>query len=219
LQNSGCEEEGGMAGIAGPRLIEAGIDEVGRGCLAGPVYAAAVILPVRHGLKGLADSKALSAAEREALDPQIRAAALAWAIGIASVEEIDRVNILRATFLAMARAVAALGLRPDACVVDGNQAPPLDLPVRTVVGGDALVPGIMAASIIAKVARDAELRRLDAEHPAYGFARHKGYGTPEHQLALRTHGPCAIHRMSFAPCAQSSFRIDVADNRRGTAVD
>jgi ribonuclease HII len=199
-----------MARLAGPRLLEAGIDEVGRGCLAGPVYAAAVILLPRHRLKGLADSKALSPDQREALDPKIRAVALAWAIGIASVEEIDRLNILRATFLAMARAVAGLGLRPEACVVDGNQAPPLDLPVRTVVGGDALVPSIMAASIVAKVARDAELRRLDAEHPAYGFARHKGYATPEHQQALLAHGPCAIHRMSFAPCAQSSFQFPVA---------
>ena len=196
-----------MTRLAG---MEAGIDEVGRGCLAGPVYAAAVILPADHGLRGLADSKALSPGQREALDPQIRASALAWAIGIASVEEIDRLNILRATFLAMARAVAALGLRPDACVVDGNQAPPLELPVRTVIGGDGLVPSIMAASIVAKVARDAELRRLDAEHPAYGFARHKGYGTPEHQQALRLHGPCAIHRMSFAPCAQSRLQLAVA---------
>ena len=199
-----------MAHAAGLRLIEAGIDEVGRGCLAGPVYAAAVILPPRHRLKGLADSKALTAGQREALDPQIRAVALAWAIGIASVEEIDRHNILRATFLAMARAVAALGQRPECCVVDGNQAPPLDLPVRTVVGGDALVPSIMAASIVAKVARDAELHRLDAEHPAYGFARHKGYATPEHQRTLLAHGPCAIHRMSFAPCAQSSFQFAVS---------
>lgn len=182
--------------------ITAGVDEVGRGCLAGPVYAAAVILPARHGLIGLADSKQLSAERRELLAPKIRARALAWAIGSATVEEIDRLNILRATFLAMARAVQALALRPELCLVDGNQVPELGCPVRAIVGGDATVRSIMAASIIAKVARDAELLRLDQQHPHYGFARHKGYGTPEHLAALRRHGPCAVHRMSFTPCAQ-----------------
>lgn len=182
--------------------VTAGVDEVGRGCLAGPVYAAAVILPARHGLIGLADSKQLSAERREQLAPKIHARALAWAIGSATVEEIDRLNILRATFLAMARAVQALALRPELCLVDGNQVPELGCPVRAIVGGDATVRSIMAASIIAKVARDAELLRLDQQHPHYGFARHKGYGTPEHLAALRRHGPCAVHRMSFAPCAQ-----------------
>jgi ribonuclease HII len=182
--------------------LTAGVDEVGRGCLAGPVYAAAVILPQRHGIIGLADSKALTAGQREALVPKIQLRATAWAIGIASVEEIDRLNILRATFLAMARAVQALPLRPELCLVDGNQVPDLGCAVRTVVGGDASVRSIMAASIIAKVARDAELVRLHGEYPHYGFERHKGYGTPEHRAALQQHGPCAIHRMSFAPCAQ-----------------
>jgi ribonuclease HII len=190
-----------------PAALTAGVDEVGRGCLAGPVYAAAVILPQRHGLIGLADSKQLSAERREALAPKIRRRALAWAIGIATVEEIDRINILQATFLAMARAVQALSLRPELCLVDGNQVPQLGCPVRTVVGGDATVRAIMAASIIAKVARDAELARLDAEYPQYGFARHKGYATPEHREALRLHGPCAIHRMSFAPCAQRELDL------------
>jgi ribonuclease HII len=188
----------------------AGVDEVGRGCLAGPVYAAAVILPRRHGIIGLADSKQLSAGQREALVPKIQARALAWAIGIASVEEIDRLNILRATFLAMARAVQALGVKPELCLVDGNQVPELGCAVRTVVGGDATVRSIMAASIIAKVARDAELVRLDQQYPHYGFQRHKGYATPEHLAALQQHGPCAIHRMSFAPCTQTSFQFPVS---------
>ena len=183
-------------------VLTAGVDEVGRGCLAGPVYAAAVILPQRHGIIGLADSKQLSAGQREALAPKIRQRALAWAIGVASVEEIDRLNILRATFLAMARAVQALGMKPELCLVDGNQVPDLGCAVRTVIGGDATVRSIMAASIIAKVERDAELVRLHGQFPHYGFERHKGYGTPEHLAALRQHGPCGIHRMSFAPCAQ-----------------
>lgn len=187
--------------------LTAGIDEVGRGCLAGPVYAAAVILPPRHGIIGLADSKALSAGQREALVPKIRQRAMAWAIGSASVEEIDRLNILRATFLAMARAVQALALRPELCLVDGNQVPELGCAVRTVVGGDASVRSIMAASIIAKVARDAELVRLHQQYPHYGFERHKGYGTPEHRAALQQHGPCAIHRMSFGPCAQMELQL------------
>jgi ribonuclease HII len=193
-----------------PMEVTAGVDEVGRGCLAGPVYAAAVILPRRHGLRGLADSKQLSAAQREELAPRIRERALAWAVGIATVEEIDRLNILRATFLAMARAVQALSLKPELCLVDGNQVPELGCPVRTIVGGDAMVRSIMAASIIAKVARDAELARLHQQYPHYGFARHKGYGTPEHRAALQQHGPCAIHRMSFAPCAQMDLGLPAA---------
>lgn len=188
-----------------PMAVTAGVDEVGRGCLAGPVYAAAVILPPRHGLRGLADSKQLSAGQREALAPRIRERALAWAIGVATAGEIDRLNILRATFLAMARAVEALAPPPQLCLVDGNQVPELGCAVRTIVGGDATVPSIMAASIIAKVARDAELARLHLQYPHYGFARHKGYGTPEHLAALQQHGPCAIHRMSFAPCAQAEL--------------
>lgn len=183
-------------------ILIAGIDEVGRGCLAGPVYAAAVILPDEHGLVGLRDSKKLSARQRERLAPQIQAVARAWAVGIASVEEIDHLNILQATFLAMRRAVQALSLPADECWVDGNQIPDLGVPVRTFVGGDGRVECIMAASIVAKVARDAEMDRLSVHHPQFGFARNKGYGTPDHLRALRAQGPCTVHRRSFAPCAQ-----------------
>jgi len=179
----------------------AGVDEVGRGCLAGPVTAAAVILPRDHGIIGLRDSKKLSAAQRERLTPLICARATAWALGSASVEEIDQLNILQATFLAMRRAVEALAPQPLRCRVDGSQRPPLALPVQMVVGGDALEPAIMAASIIAKVARDAEMAQLDTRCPGYGLARHKGYGTPEHLKALRQLGASVWHRRSFAPCA------------------
>jgi ribonuclease HII len=185
----------------------AGIDEVGRGCLAGPVYAAAVILPLQPQLLGLRDSKALSASAREKLVPQIEQAALAWAIGVATPAEIDEINILQATLLAMRRALAALKIAPDLCRVDGNQNPQLGVATEMVIGGDGLHACIMAASIIAKVARDAEMRRLCAEYPHYGFSRHKGYGTPDHLRALRQHGPCAIHRRSFAPCAQSYLSL------------
>jgi ribonuclease HII len=186
------------------RLI-AGIDEAGRGCLAGPVMAAAVILPADHGLIGLNDSKQLSARARERLFPQIQQRALAWAIASASAAEIDRLNILQANFLAMRRAVAALGLQPGLCRVDGNQDPRLGLPTALVVGGDALHAEIMAASILAKVARDRLLLELDAQYPGYGFAQHKGYGTAAHLAALRRLGPSAEHRMSFAPCAQRTL--------------
>ncbi len=185
----------------------AGIDEVGRGCLAGPVYAAAVILPLDCALPGLRDSKQLSPRARERLVPRIEAAAVAWAIGIASVEEIDRVNILQATFLAMQRAVAALAISPVQCLVDGNRAPPLAVPVRTIVGGDHLEPAIMAASVIAKVARDAELVALDARYPGYGLAHHKGYGTAQHLRALEQIGPCVLHRMTFAPCRRAAAGV------------
>ncbi len=191
----------------------AGIDEVGRGCLAGPVYAAAVILPVTHGLMGLNDSKKLSARQRERLTPLIEAAASAWAIGIATVEEIDRMNILQATFLAMRRAVAALSVQPVLCRVDGSQRPPLDLPVQMIVGGDSSEPSIMAASIIAKVARDAEMQNLDVQYPGYGLAQHKGYGTPQHLAALRECGASVIHRMSFAPCRKAGTVFALNDSR------
>ena len=177
----------------------AGVDEAGRGCLAGPVYAAAVILPADHGLRRLDDSKQLSPAAREKLFPQIQSRALAWAIGTASVEEIDRHNILQANFLAMRRAVAALNRVPALCRVDGNQDPQLGLPTALVIGGDAIHAEIMAASILAKVARDRHLQELDRLYPGYGFALHKGYGTAMHLAALRRLGPCAEHRMSFAP--------------------
>ncbi|MDP3859050.1 MAG: ribonuclease HII [Stagnimonas sp.] len=188
----------------------AGVDEAGRGCLAGPVYAAAVVLPADHGLRGLNDSKQLSPAAREKLFPQIQSRALAWAIGTASVEEIDRHNILQANFLAMRRAIAGLGLVPTRCRVDGNQNPRLDLPTELVIGGDAIHAEIMAASILAKVARDRHLRELDRLYPGYGFALHKGYGTAVHLAALRRLGPCAEHRMSFAPCAQTVLALEEA---------
>lgn len=189
---------------AGADVRIAGIDEVGRGCLAGPVYAAAVILPPDHGLIGLRDSKRLSAAQRERLAMQIRATGFDYAIGIATVAEIDAVNILQATLLAMQRAVAALRQAPTQCLIDGNRAPTLDCPTQTIIGGDDSVEAIMAASIIAKVARDTELSRLDQQYPGYGMAQHKGYGTPLHLAALRQLGPTPIHRLSFAPCAAAA---------------
>lgn len=188
----------------------AGIDEVGRGCLAGPVYAAAVVLPEGHGLIGLKDSKALSALQRERLVPLIEAVALDWAIGIASVEEIDAINILQATFLAMQRAVAALKTVPTLCLIDGSQQPRLPVPIRMVIGGDRTKDAIMAAAIIAKVARDAEMIRLDVQYPGYGLARHKGYGTPAHLQALAQQGASRIHRLSFAPCAVTGLGLPVA---------
>ncbi len=181
----------------------AGIDEAGRGCLAGPVFAAAVILPVDHGISGLKDSKQLSAVQRERLAPVIRARALAFAVAEASVDEIDRLNILQANLLAMRRAVAGLSLQPLLCLVDGNVDPRLGVATRCVIGGDALHAEIMAASILAKVARDAALQQLDSLYPGYGFAQHKGYGTAQHLAALQALGPCAVHRMSFAPCARA----------------
>lgn len=190
-------------------VLVAGVDEAGRGCLAGAVYAGAVILGA-DPIPGLRDSKQLSAARRERLYDDIQRQALAWGIGVADVEEIDRLNILQASLLAMRRAVASLATPPQLALVDGNQAPQLSCAVRTIVDGDATEPAIMAASILAKVARDRELQRLDREYPGYGFAQHKGYGTPQHLAALRSLGPSAIHRMSFAPCAQAQPRFDVS---------
>lgn len=186
----------------------AGVDEVGRGCLAGPVYAAAVILPAVFDLPGLRDSKRLSAAARERLVPLIQTRAVAWAVAAASVEEIDRVNILQATFLAMQRAVAALSPCPTRCLVDGNRAPKLPMAVRTIVGGDDTEAAIMAASVLAKVARDATMVQVEARYPGYGMARHKGYGTPQHLQALQTLGPSPLHRMSFAPCARRALALN-----------
>jgi ribonuclease HII len=176
----------------------AGVDEVGRGPLAGPVVVAAVIL--RRPLAGLADSKQLSVAQRRELDTAIRANAHV-ALAAASVAEIERFNILGATMLAMRRAVLRLGVRPRLVLVDGNRPPRLDLPVRCVVGGDATVPEISAASIVAKVARDALMVRLAQRHPGYGWERNAGYGTPEHLAALRRLGVNHHHRKGFAPCA------------------
>lgn len=188
----------------------AGIDEVGRGCLAGPVFAAAVILPASHTLVGLKDSKQLSAAQRQRMAPLIQHCAVAWALGAASVAEIDQLNILQATLLAMRRAVAALAVKPQLCRVDGNQNPGFAIATEVVIGGDALHAEIMAASILAKVARDAEMQRLDAEYPGYGLAQHKGYGTQQHLGALRALGASAVHRMSFAPCSQAAIQWEEA---------
>jgi ribonuclease HII len=180
-------------------LLIAGVDEAGRGPLAGPVVAAAVILDPARPIVGLADSKKLSAARREQLAAAIRDNALAWALGRAEVAEIDRLNILQASLLAMQRAVAALNVVPAKVLVDGNRCPPLACPCEAIVKGDATVPVIGAASILAKVARDAELRRLHDHYPHYNFAQHKGYPTAAHLEALRRHGPCPEHRRSFAP--------------------
>jgi len=186
-----------------------GIDEAGRGPLAGPVVAAAVILP-RQGdkarrPKGLDDSKQLSAEAREALAAEIRAVGLIG-VGVASVEEIDALNILRASHLAMRRAFEALPQKPIAALVDGNMNPDLPCPVEWVIDGDAIVPLVSAASIIAKVERDRMMSALCAQYPGYAFAKHKGYGTPEHIEALNRLGPCPIHRMSFKPVQLAAGR-------------
>jgi len=180
----------------------AGIDEAGRGPLAGPVVAAAVILDPSRPVTGLRDSKAVPAAERERLAVVIRAHSVAWAVAVADVAEIDALNILDATMLAMCRAVAALQVAPDEAWIDGNRCPDLPCPTRAIVKGDRDVIVISAASILAKTARDALLCELDRHYPVYGFARNKGYGTPDHLAALARHGPCAAHRRSFEPVRQ-----------------
>lgn len=176
-----------------------GVDEAGRGPLAGPVYAAAVVLDPRRPIRGLRDSKQLDAERRETLSLRIRERARAWAIASASVAEIDSLNILQASLLAMQRAVATLGVEPMLARVDGDRAPKLACAVQTIVGGDASDRAISAASILAKVARDEAMRGLHERFPDYGFDRNKGYGTPEHLGQLRRHGPCSEHRRSFAP--------------------
>jgi ribonuclease HII len=181
-----------------PCLI-AGVDEAGRGPLAGPVVAAAVILDELHPIAGLNDSKKLSARRREQLFDEIRAKALCFSVAEASVQEIDTLNILQATMLAMRRAVEGLRLKPGKVLVDGNRLPVLDVVAEAIVQGDALVPAISAASILAKVTRDRWCAQVDADYPQYGFATHKGYGTAEHLQALRQHGACPLHRSSFAP--------------------
>lgn len=182
-------------------LLLCGVDEAGRGPLAGAVFAAAVILDPAHPIAGLADSKKLSEARRDALAIEIRQHALAWSIATASVAEIDQINILQASLLAMSRAVAGLSVRPDKVEVDGNRVPTLTIavPVEAIVKGDAKVAAISAASILAKTARDAELVALDAEWPCYGFAQHKGYPTAAHLAALAQFGASPIHRQSFGP--------------------
>ncbi len=186
-------------------MLVAGVDEAGRGPLAGPVFAAAVILDPARRIRGLRDSKVLPPARREELAFMIRERAIAWAVASADVQEIDTLNILRATLLAMRRAVEALGVVPGEALVDGNQCPTLACPVYAIVKGDRDVASISAASILAKTARDALLVELDVVYPHYGFAQNKGYGTADHLAALGRHGPCAIHRRSFAPVAQTSF--------------
>ena len=179
--------------------LVAGVDEAGRGPLAGPVVAAAVILDERNPIKGLADSKKLTAKRREKLFDEIRAKALCCSIAEASVEEIDRLNILQATLLAMRRAVEGLRLKPKLVLVDGNRIPMLEMLAEAIVKGDSRVPAISAASILAKVHRDRWCAELDLKYPQYGFAGHKGYGTLAHMAALREHGACPQHRMSFRP--------------------
>lgn len=182
----------------GPVLI-AGVDEAGRGPLAGPVFAAAVILDDLAPIKGLADSKKLSPLRRDKLYDQIRAKALCCSVAQASVEEIDQLNILQATMLAMQRAVIGLRLKPGKVLVDGNRLPMLDILAEAIVKGDSKVPAISAASILAKVERDRWCMNIDQAFPDYGFAKHKGYGTAAHLLALQNHGPTIWHRRSFAP--------------------
>mgnify|MGYP001818334573 FL=1 len=177
----------------------AGVDEVGRGPLAGPVVAAAVMLDPARPVAGLKDSKKLSERHREDLAGVIRERALAWSLGRAEVHEIDRINILQASLLAMQRAVAALSVAPELVLVDGNRCPALDYPARAVVRGDDLIPAISAASIIAKVSRDHEMIELDSRYPGYGLAKHKGYPSKVHLAALQTLGVTPVHRRSYAP--------------------
>lgn len=177
-----------------------GVDEAGRGPLAGSVFAAAVVLDPQRRINGLADSKLLRSDVREKLSRRIRERAIAWAIASASVAEIDRINILQASLLAMRRAIEGLGMEPEEVCIDGLHIPKgLSCKCRAIVRGDQLVAAISAASILAKVARDAEMTALDERYPGYGFANHKGYCTPEHLAALNLHGPCEIHRRSFEP--------------------
>jgi ribonuclease HII len=180
-------------------VLLAGVDEAGRGPLAGPVVAAAVILDPQHPIIGLADSKTLGPKTREQLAVQIYRHALAWGVGEADIDEIDQVNILQATLLAMQRAVAALRLAPQHVLIDGNRCPPLEYNATAIVRGDQKVAQISAASILAKVVRDHAMRELDRRYPAYGFAKHKGYATRAHLDALRAYGPCPCHRRSFSP--------------------
>ena len=186
-----------------PRIC--GVDEAGRGPIAGPVFAAAVVLDPRRRIAGLADSKLLSADRREELAGLIRRRALAWAVAHATVEEIDRLNILQAALLAMRRAVESLAPAPEEAWIDGNCCPQLACRARAIIDGDARYKVIAAASILAKTARDAEMRRLHELDPRYGFDRHKGYATPEHLALLARFGPSAAHRRSFAPVRQLSL--------------
>jgi len=184
----------------------AGVDEAGRGPLAGPLLVSAVILRPRRPIAGLDDSKKLTAKRRDELYDQIVEHALAYSIIEIGVDEIDRINIFQATMAGMRRALCALAEPPEQALIDGNRLPPdLPCPARAVVGGDALHASISAASILAKVTRDRLLEQLDRQYPEYGFARHKGYSTPDHLAALQRHGPCAIHRRSYAPVRESTM--------------
>jgi ribonuclease HII len=182
--------------------LVAGVDEAGRGPLAGPVFAAAVILDDMSPISGLADSKKLSPKKRDQLYDIIKARALCFCVATASVHEIDQLNILQATLLAMQRAVKGLRLKPMKVLVDGNRLPVLDIRAEAIVKGDSKVASISAASILAKVERDRWCTEIDSQYPLYGFATHKGYGTSFHLNALKAHGPCVLHRSSFAPVAQ-----------------
>ena len=185
-----------------PEGLACGVDEAGRGPLAGPVVAAAVILDPERPIAGLNDSKKLSAKRRTALAVEIRSHALAWAIAEASVEEIDRINILQASLLAMQRAVDALGVQPSQALIDGNRCPQLSCPAQAIIGGDGLVASIAAASILAKTHRDAGMLELHAIYPQYGFDRHMGYPTAVHLKALAEYGVSPVHRRSYAPVAK-----------------
>ena len=191
-----------------PYQYVAGVDEVGRGPLAGPVVAAAVILDPDRPIAGLADSKQLSEQKREALVVLIRERAIAWAVGRAETEEIDKINILQASLLAMRRAVLALRPQPEFALIDGNRCPSLPCPSEAIIKGDATVAAISAASILAKVSRDQEMVELDQQYPGYGFASHKGYPTRAHLVALARHGITPIHRRSFAPVKKYLPDID-----------
>lgn len=186
----------------------AGVDEAGRGPLAGPVVAAAVIMPNVRELDGLCDSKLMKEAARDKMYDRITAGAMAWAVGRADVQEIDELNILQASLLAMRRAVDALGMETELALVDGNQAPKLSCVVETIIGGDEIEPLISAASIIAKVTRDREMLVLDSQYPGYGFAQHKGYGTKMHLAALEELGPSEVHRRSFGPVKKFFEKVE-----------
>lgn len=187
--------------------LPAGIDEAGRGPLAGPVYAAAVILNPLNPIEGLKDSKKLTPAEREALAPIIQERSLAWSVGFATVEEIDSMNILEATLLAMKRAVLGLSIRPTILLIDGNRMPHMPYRIRTIIKGDDRVPEISAASILAKTAHDALFKRYAKEYPGYGFEHHMGYGTAEHMAAIERLGVLPIHRKTFEPIASRLAKV------------
>ncbi len=185
------------------RMIIAGVDEAGRGPLVGDVVAAVVILPIKHEIIGIKDSKKLTAGKREILFDQICAQAVDWCIAFASPAEIDKINILQATMLAMQRAVAGLAVQPDKVLVDGNKCPKIIYPVEAIIGGDAIEESISAASILAKVYRDRQMIELDRIYPQYGFAKHKGYPTAEHMAAIELYGVIAEHRRSFGPVSRA----------------